>query len=183
MIRFAPARVGVRLTIALLTCGAITVGASLARAQAPGARPYSCTRAAGACRSRGTAQRPELDDGARAAAREGANGRHRCLLRRRLDHAPLGRDGLPGSAGALAPAILGWNAGNFGWGADRTQNILWRLENGELDGVHPKVIVIQGGTNNVGTQPGETDTVADITRGLAAILNVYRRKRQRRRSS
>ena len=47
----------------------------------------------------------------------------------------------------------GWNAANFGWGADRTQNILWRLENGELDGVNPKVIVILAGTNNVGAQP------------------------------
>src|SRR5687767_1152408 len=35
----------------------------------------------------------------------------------------------------------GWNAANFGWGADTTQNILWRLQNGELDGVNPKVVV------------------------------------------
>ena len=46
--------------------------------------------------------------------------------------------------------FFGWNAADFGWGADRTQNILWRLENGELDGVNPKVIVILAGTNNVG---------------------------------
>ena len=72
--------------------------------------------------------------------------------------------------------FFGWNAGNFGWGADRTQNILWRLENGELDDVNPKVIVIQGGTNNVGAQPGDADKVADITRGLAAILNICRQK-------
>ena len=72
--------------------------------------------------------------------------------------------------------FFGWNAGNFGWGADRTQNILWRLENGELDGVNPTVIVIQGGTNNVGAQPGDADKVADITRGLAAILNICRQK-------
>ncbi len=38
--------------------------------------------------------------------------------------------------------VFGWNAGNFGWGADRTENIHWRLENGELDGVNPKIIVI-----------------------------------------
>jgi lysophospholipase L1-like esterase len=72
--------------------------------------------------------------------------------------------------------FFGWNAGNFGWGADRTQNILWRLENGELDGVNPKVIVIQAGTNNIGTQAGDADKVADITRGLAAILNICRQK-------
>ncbi len=34
--------------------------------------------------------------------------------------------------------FFGWNAADFGWGADRTENILWRLENGELDGVNPE---------------------------------------------
>jgi hypothetical protein len=48
----------------------------------------------------------------------------------------------------------GWNAADFGWGADKTQHILWRLEHGELDGVNPKIIVILAGTNNVGPQPG-----------------------------
>src|SRR5688572_21345710 len=45
--------------------------------------------------------------------------------------------------------FFGWNAANFGWGADTVQNILWRLQNGELDGVNPKVIVLLAGTNNV----------------------------------
>jgi lysophospholipase L1-like esterase len=72
--------------------------------------------------------------------------------------------------------FFGWNAADFGWGADRTQNILWRLENGELDNVNPKVIVILAGTNNVGTQPGGPDKVDDITRGLTAIVNVCRQK-------
>ena len=49
----------------------------------------------------------------------------------------------------------GWNAANFGWGADLTQNILWRLKNGEMDGVNPKIIVILAGTNNVGREPGD----------------------------
>src|SRR3954468_3119285 len=31
--------------------------------------------------------------------------------------------------------FFGWNAGDFGWGADKVENILWRLQNGELDGV------------------------------------------------
>jgi lysophospholipase L1-like esterase len=72
--------------------------------------------------------------------------------------------------------FFGWNAANFGWGADRIENILWRLENGELDGVNPKVIVVQAGINNVGTDPGGPEKVADITQGLKAIVDVCRRK-------
>jgi lysophospholipase L1-like esterase len=70
----------------------------------------------------------------------------------------------------------GWNVGNFGWGGDRTENILWRLENGELDGVNPKVIVLLAGTNNVGADPGDDAKVADFTRGLQAIVDTCRRK-------
>src|SRR5262249_5678085 len=39
----------------------------------------------------------------------------------------------------------GWNAANFGWGGDTIPNILWRLHNGELDPVKPKVIVVMAG--------------------------------------
>jgi lysophospholipase L1-like esterase len=72
--------------------------------------------------------------------------------------------------------FFGWNAADFGWGGDRTQHILWRLENGELDGINPKVIVILAGTNNVGSQPGGEGKVDDITRGIGAIVNVCRQK-------
>lgn len=64
----------------------------------------------------------------------------------------------------------GWNAGNFGWGADRIENILWRVENGELDGVNPKVIVLLAGTNNVGAQGGGETQVSEGTKGIAAVL-------------
>jgi lysophospholipase L1-like esterase len=70
----------------------------------------------------------------------------------------------------------GWNAANFGWGGDRTENILWRLSNGELDGVNPKVIVVLAGTNNVGKEPGDESKVADVTRGLKAIVDSCRTK-------
>ena len=70
----------------------------------------------------------------------------------------------------------GWNAGDFGWGADRTENILWRLANGELDGVNPKVIVLLAGTNNVGKEPRGDATVADVTKGLKAIVAACREK-------
>jgi lysophospholipase L1-like esterase len=73
-------------------------------------------------------------------------------------------------------AFFGWNAGDFAWGADRTENILWRLDNGELDGVNPKVIVLQAGTNNIGRDPGGDAMVADITAGLKAIVERCRQK-------
>src|SRR5215813_12746101 len=71
--------------------------------------------------------------------------------------------------------FFGWNAADFGWGGDTTQNILWRLNNGELDNINPKVIVILAGTNNVGKLPpqGQADPrAADITRGIRAILDI-----------
>jgi lysophospholipase L1-like esterase len=75
--------------------------------------------------------------------------------------------------------FFGWNAADFGWGADTIQNILWRLQNGELDGVHPKVIVLLAGTNNVGrtvASGGGDAKVADITRGLKAVLDLMQSK-------
>jgi lysophospholipase L1-like esterase len=73
-------------------------------------------------------------------------------------------------------SFRGWNAGNFGWGGDRTENILWRLAEGELDGVDPKVIVLLAGTNNVGKDPADDAKVTDVTRGVQAILDACRKK-------
>lgn len=73
----------------------------------------------------------------------------------------------------------GWNAGNFGWGADSIQNILWRLTNGELDGVNPKVIVLLAGTNNLRpgrTGAGDDKQVDEVVAGTRAILDVFKAK-------
>lgn len=67
--------------------------------------------------------------------------------------------------------FYGWNAANFGWGADKIENILWRLENGELEGVHPKVIVVLAGTNDVGTAPGDEAKAARIAAGIKSIID------------
>lgn len=75
--------------------------------------------------------------------------------------------------------FFGWNAADFGWGADRVENVLWRLENGELDGVNPKVIVLLAGTNNVGNKApanGIDTAVDDVTKGFAAVVRVMQSK-------
>src|ERR1700723_4806395 len=46
--------------------------------------------------------------------------------------------------------FFGWNAADFGWGADKTENILWRLENGEFEEVNPITTVLLAGGDNVG---------------------------------
>jgi lysophospholipase L1-like esterase len=71
-------------------------------------------------------------------------------------------------------SFSGWNAADFAWGGDRTQNILWRLGNGELRGMKPKVVVIQAGTNNVGATAGGPEKIAEITAGIAAIVDTVR---------
>ncbi|MFL6208570.1 MAG: GDSL-type esterase/lipase family protein [Pyrinomonadaceae bacterium] len=73
----------------------------------------------------------------------------------------------------------GWRAADFGAGGDRTQNVLYRIENGELAGVNPKVIVLLIGTNNVGFGPvkGSDDAlVADVTNGIKACLDALHSK-------
>lgn len=66
----------------------------------------------------------------------------------------------------------GYNAADFAWGADSIQNILWRLRNGELDDVNPKVVVFLGGTNNV----SGSNNVDDMTKGLTACFDEIHKK-------
>jgi lysophospholipase L1-like esterase len=75
--------------------------------------------------------------------------------------------------------FFGWNAADFGWGGDRVENILWRLDNGELDGINPKVIVLLAGTNNVGNRvpaEGADLVVESVTKGLQAVVRVMQSK-------
>ena len=64
---------------------------------------------------------------------------------------------------------------NLGYGWDRTQNVLWRLQHGEFVGVHPKTIVLNIGTNNlVGDETARTNTPTEVVAGIKAILRVLR---------
>jgi cephalosporin-C deacetylase-like acetyl esterase/lysophospholipase L1-like esterase len=75
--------------------------------------------------------------------------------------------------------FTGWNAADFGWGADKTQHMLWRLQNGELDGVNPKIVVLMAGTNNVGraTPLGDAEArAAEVARGVTAVAREIRKR-------
>lgn len=65
-----------------------------------------------------------------------------------------------------APHIWGhyfgkYQPANFGIGGDRTHNVLWRIENGELDGIKPRVVVLMLGTNNTDVHSAEQIAAAD----------------------
>lgn len=57
---------------------------------------------------------------------------------------------------------------NFGIGGDRTQNVIWRIEHGELDGIAPKVTVLMLGTNNSLEYNAEEIAAAD--RKIVAMI-------------
>ena len=62
------------------------------------------------------------------------------------------------------------HSANFGISGDRTENVLWRLQNGELEDVSPKIIVLSVGQENYGDSP------EDIAEGVQAICSFIRGK-------
>ncbi|MEA3210302.1 MAG: hypothetical protein QOE70_3359 [Chthoniobacter sp.] len=68
-----------------------------------------------------------------------------------------------------AKAFGAYEPANFGIGGDRTQHVLWRITNGELEGLKPKVAVILIGTNNVASSSAE-----EIAKGVTRIVETVR---------
>jgi lysophospholipase L1-like esterase len=59
--------------------------------------------------------------------------------------------------------------GTFGIPSDQTQNLLWRVRNGELDGISPRYVVIMVGGNN----PESPKLVAE---GIRSIVSEVRNR-------
>lgn len=67
---------------------------------------------------------------------------------------------------------------NFGVGGDRTEHVLWRFEQGQLDGLKPKAAVLMIGTNNSNNNRDGTEqySTAEILEGVQAIVKQIRER-------
>jgi len=90
-----------------------------------------------------------------------------------LRPAPQGKNVWDREYGAMAVA-------NFGISADRTQHVLWRIANGELDGISPKALVLLIGTNNTGMEKDDVTKARNSTQealeGIKAVVAAIRNK-------
>jgi len=64
-----------------------------------------------------------------------------------------------------------YKAVNFGIGGDRVQHVLWRVENGEFEGIKPKAVVLMIGTNNSGTAENSPEQIANGIKAIIAAIH------------
>jgi lysophospholipase L1-like esterase len=66
---------------------------------------------------------------------------------------------------------------NMGFGWDRAQNVLWRLRQGEFDGLHPQWVVLNIGSNNLtGSSNARANTPEEVVEAIATICGEIRRR-------
>lgn len=69
------------------------------------------------------------------------------------------------------------DAVNMGISGDRTENVIWRLQNGAIDGINPKVATLLIGTNNTdGNHYLEISTAEELAEGIWKICEIIREK-------
>ncbi len=64
-----------------------------------------------------------------------------------------------------------YNPANFGVGCDTIQNLKWRMLNGELEGISPKITVLLIGTNNLPMYSAE-----EVALGIEELVNILQKK-------
>jgi beta-glucosidase len=83
-------------------------------------------------------------------------------------------DGWPSRGADSYAELLAWKPLDLGVSAERTEHVLYRITNGELDGLHPKAVMILIGTNNLGQS--EQEQPAWTAAGVARIIATVRAK-------
>lgn len=172
-----------------LSCTATLAGSLVALAQTPPASQPAAQARAGGRGNRGpTIPMTEPADFPMVRVDQGWSARHTANLVRAqqgdVDLYLLGDSitdnwGSPAFRDSYTKYFSGWKTADFGIGGDRTEHVLWRIQNGELDGnLHPKVIMLQIGTNNLPkTQYNySADTPEQTAAGVKAILDVIHQK-------
>jgi lysophospholipase L1-like esterase len=107
--------------------------------------------------------------------------RHEAFLKR-IKEGPVGllflgdsiMDAFPGRGKDTWAKFSPYKPADFGISAERTEDVLWRITNGELDGIDPKAVVIMIGTNNVGHFADEK--VEWAAAGIKKIVDTVREK-------
>jgi len=88
-----------------------------------------------------------------------------------------GRLRIPNGAEVWNALFKDYRVLNLGFGWDRTQNVLWRLDHGEIDRLHPRTIILHIGTNNTSeTKNARMNTAPEIVEGIRAICMRLRSK-------
>ena len=69
-----------------------------------------------------------------------------------------------------------YKALNCGFAGDTTENLLWRIDDGELDGLDPRAFVLLIGTNNTGHRNVEEEPPSNTVRGVQTVIGRLRTK-------
>src|SRR5262249_5793633 len=81
---------------------------------------------------------------------------------------------------ANGPGAAVWNAQlaplhavDYAIGASMTQNPLWQIQQGQLDGLSPRAVVLLIGTNNLGW---DVQTPENVVQGITAVVAAIQAK-------
>jgi lysophospholipase L1-like esterase len=154
--------------VRLLLCGALVLGLGLLSARADDKKESTAVKPVARDKDKGWVMKHESF---LAQAKKG--GIDLLFLGDSITDAWGGEGHNPKSAGAeiFAKEFQPLKAANFGIGGDRTQHVLWRLQNGELDGIKPKVVMLMIGTNNSNNKDNTAEEIADGIKAIVAEIH------------